>query len=98
MLVQDGCCESVILQGTERKKRLSRSQVPIPAASDDLTVDFKPCCIFSKHGYHVLDSVPKLGEIKSKARSLPSFLQHQRKDVQDPETCPNYILLELILK
>lgn len=53
-----------------------------------LAVNFKLCCIFSKHGYHVLDFVPELGEIISKARSLSSFLQKcQRKGFQDLEIC-----------
>lgn len=53
-----------------------------------LAMDFKLCCIFSKHGYRVLDFVPKLGEIISKARSLSSFLQKcQRKGFQDLEIC-----------
>lgn len=46
------------------------------------TISQKTClksrCIFcSDQGYHVWDLAPRLGEIKWKAKSLPSLPQHQ---------------------
>ena len=77
----------LLWQGTERKKDFHEIRSPF-LQLQTLTVDFKLCCIFSKHGYHVLDFVPKLGEIRSKARSLSSFLQKcQRKQFQDIGIC-----------
>lgn len=77
----------LLWQGTERKKDFHEIRSPF-LQLQTLTIDFKLCCIFSKHGYHVLDFVPKLGEIRSKARSLSSLLQKcQRKHFQDLEIC-----------